>query len=227
MSLRLRHPVYFLVAFVAACLSWYAATGQRRATISVRNTRASLTLVNLPGDLVLTSGVPDTISLQLRGPLSLIAKKNDTMEVYLDLSEAHPGKKFYAIDLAAIPAPQEIEILSAEPAEIEIELERLVVRSLPVQPMLEGIPAPGFVVGAVRAQPEQARVQGPERRLAQLEVLETAPISVEGATATLDLNVDLQIDDPFIRVLNSLALKVRIEILPQGDPAPRVVVGMP
>lgn len=220
MSLRLRHPVYFLVAFIAACLSWYAATGKRRASISVRSVKASLTLVNLPGDLILTSGVPDTVILQLRGPLPLISKDKNLIEVYLDLSDAHPGRSAFPIDISSLSLPPEIEALSVEPAEIDLELEKLVIRSLPIKAELEGMPAPGFEVGAVRVQPEKVRIQGPEKRIEGMEFLETTPVSIEGAARTMEVEVELALDDPFLRVLASSPPKLRVEILPQNPAEP-------
>ena len=63
--LRPRYPLQFMVALVAAFLLWYALAAQRSENISVRGVKARLTLVNIPRDLVLTSSVPDTVSLQL------------------------------------------------------------------------------------------------------------------------------------------------------------------
>jgi len=220
MSLRLRHPAYFLIAFIAACLSWYAATGKRRATISVRSIKASLTLVNLPGDLILTSGVPDTVILQLRGPLPLISQENNEIEVYIDLSDAHPGPSAYPIDISSISVPREIEVLSVEPAEIKLELEKLAIRSLPIRATITGVPAEGFEVGAVKAQPEKVRIQGPEKRLEGLEYVATSPVSVENATETMEIEVEPALDDPFLRVVSSSPPKLRVEILPVAKPEP-------
>jgi len=219
MSFRLRHPAYFLVAFIAACLAWYAATGKRRATISVRSAKANLTLVNLPSDIILTSTVPDTLNLQLRGPLPVIGAASASMEVYLDLSEARPGEHVYPIDLSGISVPPEVEIIAADPSEIKINLERLRIRSLPVRPQLEGRPAPGFKLGVVRVQPETVRIQGPDQKIAGMESLQTLPISIEGAIETLQLPVEIKLQDPFVRLLTPVPLKVRVEIIPEDDPA--------
>ena len=71
MSLRPQHPIQFLAALIAAFLLWYALAAERIENISVRNLKAPLTLANIPRDLVVvTSSVPDTVSLQLRGPLT-------------------------------------------------------------------------------------------------------------------------------------------------------------
>ena len=68
MNLKPRYPMQFLVALIAAFLLWYALAAQQSENISVRGVQARLTLVNMNRDLVLMSSVPDTVSLQLRGP---------------------------------------------------------------------------------------------------------------------------------------------------------------
>ena len=67
-NLKPRYPMQFLIALIAAFLLWYALAAQRSENISVRGVQARLTLVNMNRDLVLMSSVPDTVSLQLRGP---------------------------------------------------------------------------------------------------------------------------------------------------------------
>jgi hypothetical protein len=66
-KLRPRFPLLFLLSVVAAFMLWYVLSAQRTRRSSVRGV-AQLTLVNIPSNLVLVSGVPDTVSVQLRGP---------------------------------------------------------------------------------------------------------------------------------------------------------------
>jgi len=80
-TLRPRYPVQFLVALTAAFLLWYALAAQRSENISVRGVKARLTLVNIPDNLVVTSSVPDTVSLQLRGPLTRTLDSRNPPEV--------------------------------------------------------------------------------------------------------------------------------------------------
>ncbi|MCK5378531.1 MAG: hypothetical protein KAJ78_03970 [Acidobacteria bacterium] len=213
-----RHPAYLLVALIAASLLWYAATGKRRATISVRSTKANLTLVNMPSDLLLTSSVPDTITLQLRGPLTLNPTAAGNPEVFLDLSEAVPGRSIYPIDVSGVRLPAEVEVISVEPTEIEIELERVLLRSLALSPSVEGNPAPGFVVNLVQLDPTRITVQGPESRLSTLESVTTSSISVEGATGSVEAVVTPLLTDPLLRVLTGSPIMVRVNIGPQPQP---------
>ena len=116
MTIRPRHPMQFLVALIAAFLLWYALAAQRSENISVRGVKARLTLVNIPRDLVLTSSVPDTVSLQLRGPLSRALDSSNPPEVLLDLADARPGLNSYPINERDIPLPAEVDVVSVDPA---------------------------------------------------------------------------------------------------------------
>lgn len=216
--LKPRHPVYLLVALIAATLLWYAATGKRRATISVRSTKANLTLVNMPSDLLLTSSVPDTVTLQIRGPLTTNPTAGRVPEVFLNLSEAVPGRATYPIDLSGVRLPAGVEVIAFEPTEIELELERVLLRSLALKPAVEGTPAPGMMVTLVQADPSRITVQGPESRISLLEDVVTSPISVEGATGSIEAVVTPILTDPLLRVLTGSPVTVRVRIEPEPTP---------
>ena len=212
--LRPRHPLHFVVALVAAVMLWYGLAGQQSQNISVRGVKAALTLVNMPRQLVLTSSVPDTISLQLRGPLTRSLDAAAGLEVYLDLADARPGVSSYTIDASGIPLPTDVEVVSIEPNAITLELERLISNNLPLEPVVEGVPAPGFAIGEIRISPGQVSIQGPESRVAALETIQTTPISVEGATGPSEAIVLPRLTDPLLRSLTVVPIVVVVEVVP-------------
>ena len=220
MKLRPQYPMQFLIAFVAACLLWYALAGQRRENISVRGVKATLTLVNLPRDLVVMSSVPDTVALQLRGPLSRAIDPGATPEVLLDLSDARPGIQSYPIEEQHLQLPPEVSVVSVDPAEITLELERLETAAVPVRPTLEGEPAPGFVMRDVRVTPAQITVQGPGSRLADLDHVGTTPLVIEGATGSFEATVQPRLPDPTLRSLTVVPLLVVVDVGPAATPGP-------
>lgn len=220
MKLRPQYPLQFFVALLAACLLWYAWAGQRGEEISVRGVRAQLTLVNIPRDLVLISTVPDTVAVQLRGPLSRAIDPRSTLEVLLDLSNARPGPNTFPINGSDIPLPPEVEVVSVEPAAMTLDLERRETRFVPLRATLEGVPAPGFVLGEVLIVPAQITIQGPESRVADLEFVETTAISVEGASGPIEGSVRPQIPDPLVRSVMVAPALVVVDILPAPSPTP-------
>ncbi len=216
--LRPRHPLHFLVALIAAILLWYGLAGQQDQNISVRGVKAALTLVNMPRDLVLMSSVPDTISLQLRGPLSKSLNAAAGLEVYLDLADARPGATSFTIDGAGITLPDDVEVVSIEPSAINLELERLTSSNIKMLPIVEGVPAPGFTIGETRISPVQVNVQGPESRVLELEFVETTPISVEGATGPVEATVMPRLPDPLLRSLTVVPVVVIVDVIPLDTP---------
>ena len=196
MNLKPRYPMQFLVALIAAFLLWYALAAQRSENISVRRVQARLTLVNMNRDLVLMSNVPDTVSLQLRGPLTRALNSTTPPEVLLDLSDARPGLNSYPINASDIPLPAEVEVVSVDPPAITLEMERQETRVVPVKPTISGTPAPGFVVGEVRVVPAQFTVQGPESLLMALDHVATGAISIDDATGPVEAMVEPLLPDP-------------------------------
>jgi len=223
-NLRPRYPLQFLVALIAAFLLWYGLAAKRSENISVRTVQARLTLVNIPRDLVLTSSVPDTVSLQLRGPLTRTLNSSNPPEVLLDLSDARPGLSSYKINDVDIPLPAEVVVVSVEPPFIDLELERQESRLVPVRAEIEGVPAPGFVRGEVRVVPTHYTVQGPESRLQALQFVSTRPISVEGATGPVEAIAQPLLPDPLLRALGLGAIQITIDIIPEQPPEEEEVV---
>ncbi len=216
MNLKPRYPLQFLVALIAAFLLWYALAAQRSENISVRRVQARLTLVNMNRDLVLMSNVPDTVSLQLRGPLTRALNSTTPPEVLLDLSDARPGLNSYPINASDIPLPAEVEVVSVDPPAITLEMERQETRIVPVKPTISGTPAPGFVVGEVRVVPAQFTIQGPESLLMALDHVETGVISIEDATAPVEAVVEPLLPDPLLRAVGLGPIQVVVEIAPKA-----------
>ncbi len=218
MTLRPRYPIQFLVALIAAFLLWYALAAQRSENISVRGVKARLTLVNIPRNLVLTSSVPDTVSLQLRGPLTRTLDSSNPPEVLLDLSDARPGLNSYPINPSDIPLPAEVDVVSVDPPAITLELERQAARLVPIRPLIDGEPAPGFVLGEVRVVPWEYTVEGPESLILALESVGTSPVSIEGATGPVEAVVQPALPNPQLRALGLGPIQVIIDIIPEAVP---------
>ncbi len=64
-------------------------------------------------------------------------------------------------------------------------------RTIPVNPVLTGAPAPGFKVSGVEVTPLSVSVEGDADQLAKLQVADTAPVAVFGATRDLTSVVTL------------------------------------
>lgn len=220
MSLRPQHPLQFLVALIAAFLLWYVLAADRGENISVRSIKSPLNLSNIPRDLeIVTSSVPETVSLQLKGPLHRTLDPTRPPEVLLDLSEARPGISSFEITESDIPLlPADVQVVSVDPPSINLEFERLETRLVPIRPVLEGTPNEGYVVTGVRVVPSRFTIQGPESLVLGLEHIDTSPISIEEASGSIETMVQPVLPDPLLRPLDLGSLQVFVDIAPEPEP---------
>ena len=222
MRLRPRYPGLFLVALVASILLWYGLAGQRRERISEKRLFVPLTLVNIPQDLVITSDVPERLAVGLRGPLSALrqAETGSTLDAVLDLATAQPGTRTYTIKEDAIQVPDGVRVVSIEPSRIELQLERLETRVVPLKPQVDGEPAPGFAVTAVQVVPGRIAVTGPGSLLADLEEVALTPVAIDGATGTVEAETRPVLTHPLLHPAVPGPVRVTVEIEPVPTPTP-------
>ncbi len=68
-------------------------------------------------------------------------------------------------------------------------------RSVVVNPIVTGTPAAGFELATITVVPPSVTVQGDAERLATLESIDTQPVSVSGASSTVETTVELDPPD--------------------------------
>lgn len=78
--------------------------------------------------------------------------------------------------------------------------EDLRSKTLPVAPIITGAPAPGFEIASVTVEPNVVTVQGDAEQLAALSRLDTVPVSMNGASDTVDVPVDLALPSGIVAV---------------------------
>jgi len=212
--------MFALAALLIAFGLWYAVAGQRREKISERQAVVPLTLSNVPRDLVITNDVPESVSLRLRGALSHELTPSHPLEVVLDLSDAKPGTRTYPIKESQITLPPDVSVVGIDPTEITLRIERLQTKVVSIRPVTEGSPAPGFLLGKVRTVPPVLTVQGPASLLEKLKVVETTPVSLDGATAPVEAVVQPRLPHPLLRPLLASPILLVANIGPAPTPTP-------
>src|SRR5262249_20587525 len=87
-------------------------------------------------------------------------------------------------------------------------------RSVPVVPAVDGRPAPGYVVGAMAADPANVDVVGPETAVKRASEAVTEPVSVTGARERVRQVVTLGVLDPSLRLKTVRPATVSVQIVP-------------
>jgi len=218
--LRPKRPGSLLLAVLLATLVWYAIAQERRERISERQIDASVTLVNVPAQLIVTSDVPRTLTVRVRGPLRLL-RTLDPAEagVVIDLRGAGEGESDFPVESQNVAVPQGVQVIAVVPAEVPLRLEQLVRRRVPVQARVVGEPGEGLEIGDISIEPPTVIISGPRQQVDSLQAVVTDPVDVSGATALVESVATVRSPGPLARVVEPLAVRVLVAVTPPQPPA--------
>jgi YbbR domain-containing protein len=212
-------PLKLLSIFLAFTL-WFVVSAPRRQGTSERAYAVPLSLVGMPRDLVVTTPVPDTVSVRLRGRApDLRSLSSANLEVPLDLRTAVAGDITFTIRPQAINVPPQVEVVSIDPSRVRFRVEQLRQREVPIRPFLVGSPPAGYVVGDATVSPDHALVSGPVSQIRNLSEVATERVIMTGRTETFTQSVAVVSDSSLIRVIQPLLTQITVPVTEEIGPA--------
>ena len=188
------------LAFIAAALVSVVFTTGVWFSVS----RGVPTLVTLPVPLEYTkrdlameivSTSVNTVNLELEGSGALVKSiRPDQVQVRLDLSKSKAGPNTFSITPKSISLPPGIVLKGVKPSVVDVELDVLIKKALPVQIDWVGHLPDHFILEQARVEPETVEIIGGKRMLEKMQTLYTEKVpldnlEVEGVlTANVALN---------------------------------------
>jgi hypothetical protein len=166
---------------------------------SVRETTVEIpvVVVGVPKGQVFTGDLPDVAKIRVRGRWGGIREllADRSARIVLDASPYRNGERFvfeHRTVEQQLPS-RHVEVLGLDPASVEIHLEPLEQRALPVDVSLTGEPAPGFRVTSrdLKVEPARITASGPVSEIRGLRSLRTLPYDLAGADADVRTTVHL------------------------------------
>jgi len=210
-------------ALVLACVVWFIVSGPRREQTRQRMVTASLSLVGLPPDLVITTDVRSSVAVRVKGRISdLRSLASQSLEASADLSLiSKAGDIVITLRPQNINVPQDIEVVDIVPNKVRFTIEKLAQRTGPIRPFLVGAPPLGYLVGQAVPSPERALIAGPMSQIMKLSEVATERIIMTGRTATFVQNVPVVSDSPLVRVILPVTTQVTVPVLAEVGPPPQ------
>lgn len=210
-----------IVSLLLAGVLWFIVSAPRRERVRDRIVTAPLSVVALSPEFVITTDIPGSVAVRVRGRQSDLRTLTPTsLEVPVDMGWAQqPGEVEITLRPQAINVPPDIEVQSVDPNKIRFRIERLRQKTVPIRPFLVGSPPDGFLVGQATANPAGALVSGPESQIRTLSEVATERIIMTGRNGTFVQNVAVLSDSPLVRVISPLTTQVTVPVLAEVGPA--------
>lgn len=218
-----RHLGLKILSVAMALGLWFTLAGEQTVE---RTLRVPLELRNRPPQLELVEDPPSTVEVRMRGASSTLSQLTTSDVVAdLDLALAKVGRRYFPVTRAQVRAPFGVDVVDVTPGTISLRFEASLARRVPVVPMLDGEPAPGYVTGAVSVRPDTVDVTGPESAVQRLREVNTEPVSITGARQAVREPVALGLPDPSLRFTSPGNAVVTVQIDPL--PVDRLVTLVP
>jgi len=169
-----------LIALIITLALWLGVTGFRTPTTRrITGVPISLRVAN---DLEITNSPVTEVNVKISGDKSKIDQINQRdLLASVDLTDVQAGDRTVTLtpEIVSIELPIGFKLEEITPSIIPINLEKIVERSVPVEPETEGGIAEGFEIYDTLVEPKTVRVSGPESFIKPLDSVPTEKINVE------------------------------------------------
>jgi YbbR domain-containing protein len=207
-----RHFWLKLLALGLAVALWVVVSGE---AIVERGLRVPLELQRFPPDLELRTEVPSTVEVRVRGGSGALSRLSaaDIVAV-IDLGGTSRGQRLFNLTPDQVRVPFGVDIVQITPATIAMVFEKSVTKAVPIAPVIDGKPAPGFVVGKITSDPDMVEIVGPESSVKRAATALTEPVSIAGARDRVRGTVTVGVLDATLRLKTTRSAVVQVEIAP-------------
>lgn len=206
---RISHnwPAKLLSVFFALIL-WFFVTGEQTAEVGFA---VGLELKNIPKGMMVVNEVPSLIDVRISGPRTILSslRPSDVM-LSVDLRGAKSGVTTFQRleDLISIPTALKITRLS--PATLDVNLEVIQEKSVPVKVVFAEEPAKKFQLIQVEIIPVEVVVQGAKGELKKIQEVLTVPVDVEDIRENVFISVPLDFHGKNSSLKDIRNVKIRV-----------------
>jgi YbbR domain-containing protein len=201
-----------VLALAIATLIWGVVANEPALSTTAA---ARLEYRNLPEDLEISSELPETVRLELQGPSSALSDLGENRgarpAVVLDMSNALPGERTFAIGRDNVKVARGIRLVRAIPSQVRVQFDRSAdPRSVPVSVRFEGEGRNGYVLAHYDVLPRSLRIVGPEGHVRRVTAAATDPVDLSTVVGSSEFRVNAYIADSYIRFLDPPSITVTV-----------------
>ena len=166
-----------------------------------------------PAMEIVTTSV-NTVSLELEGSGALIKSiKPDQVQVRMDLSDSKAGENTFSISRKNISLPPGIVLKDVTPASVDVNLDILMKKKLPVQIDWVGRLPDHFILVEAKVEPDTVEIIGGRRMLEDMTTLYTEKVSLDNLEVEGTITANVALNPASLKIASGSKEKVTIKYL--------------
>ncbi len=205
---RLRLTVAAILSLLIMTGIWFGFTRSRDTIIALN---VPIEYVNRPGGFEILDTSTDEARLQLYGSSALIKSlQPGQVMVRVDLRKAAEGNNLFPITQDNIIMPPGVFLNKVHPPNLEVNLDVLISKELPVQVDWAGKLPDRLNLVKVSVAPESVSVVGGRQVLQALSTIYTAPVRLDDLLKSGTTTTSLVLTPPSLKLMSSASEKITV-----------------
>ncbi len=184
-----------LLAFILAVIVWVSAVVTSNPNIEETFRPIPIEIIGQDPNLLLLGEPQSSVRLTIEAPTSIWNQLNenpDLMQAWVDLSGLGAGDHDLKVNVLIDGSP--LRLIRVDPAEINIRLEPLLTKEIPIDLIVNGEPPLGYKKETPQMNPGEVQISGPQSAVSKVFQAKVV-LDIAGASQTVTSSVPIEILD--------------------------------
>lgn len=196
------------VALFLAVVLWWFVAGESKVQVGFA---VPLEIRNIPRGMTITNKVDRQVEVRLAGPPSLLGGVQQTdVSASIDLSDARPGRQVVRIEEQSIRVPPGVKVQRIYPNAVEVWLERLERKRIPVVARFNGGAETRRRIAKVQVVPSSMEVEALPDEISRMRILPVFVNLPEDDKDVFSANARVELKDGHAKILGNPDVRVTV-----------------
>jgi YbbR domain-containing protein len=202
-----------VLSVLLAVFMWAIISRGRGGEMMEISLGVPLELHNLPKDMDVFQAPVERVDVRFSGPRRTVSRlSHQGITIPLDLTGAAEGETTFELFTSDIKVPERVTVTRVSPSNINIVLERIEHKIVPVILQTDGEPEEGYFPGKPILTPAAIEIKGPGSIVSSVKFLMTSPVVIQGATETIKGETSVILSNSRIHPVNRSTVKFEIPL---------------
>lgn len=207
-----------VLSLIFALILWFFVMGEQKLEVGYA---VPLELKNVPQGMMIANDVPSLIDVRISGPRTVLMNvKPSDISLSIDLKDLQPGVTTFKRLEERLNLPSALKVTRLSPSFVDVKLERVKDKSVPVRATFTGTLPDGFKMESMQIAPDKVKIEGAESELKDVNEVMTEPIDVSDVRENFTLMVPLDYRGKYTSLKDQQAVEVQVKVAPVTTPPP-------
>jgi YbbR domain-containing protein len=196
------------LALGLAVILWWFVAGESNVHVGFA---VPLEIRNIPSGMAVTNKVERQVDVRLAGPSTLInTLQQNEISAAVDLSVAKAGRETIPLSERSVKVPAGVRVERVYPAYIEVVLEKLERKTVPVLPQIKASSKVRDRIAKIDVDPPSLEVEALPDEFSRLKTLTTEEVAPETTEGVFTARARVNLPEGHARIVGNQSVLVTI-----------------